>query len=431
MDYNIFKSPLRHFIKAKINGGAVLLFVAAAAMIIANTPLRETYDAFFAKEVILQFGDINLFHVHGRNMTFMSLINDALMAIFFFSVGLEIKREILVGGMLVPILIFSLICPESPASRGAAIPMATDIAFSLGVLSLLGKRIPLSLKIFLTTFAVVDDIGGIIVIGAFYSSNLILEYLLWALGIIFILWIGGKAGINSKLFYIFFGIVVWYLFLNSGIHPTIAGVIGAFTVPARPKLNIYKYVGEIRASLQKLPETADMANNKYMLSNSERAILRHVESVSDKVISPLQSMDDNLHPLVNYVVMPLFAFANASISFEHFTLADIEGVTLSVFIALVLGKLLGIFSFTWLAVKSKLLNMPEHMDARSLLGVSMLGGIGFTVSLFIANLSYAGLPDIGPTLLNQAKLGIISGSVFAGLAGYLLLKHFYKNPRNR
>ncbi len=448
MDYNIFKSPLRHFIKAKINGGAVLLFVAAAAMIIANTPLREAYDAFFAKEVILQFGDINLFHVHGGNMTFMSLINDALMAIFFFSVGLEIKREILVGelssprkallpvvaacgGMLVPILIFSLICPESPASRGAAIPMATDIAFSLGVLSLLGKRIPLSLKIFLTTFAVVDDIGGIIVIGAFYSSNLILEYLLWALGIIFILWIGGKAGINSKLFYIFFGIVVWYLFLNSGIHPTIAGVIVAFTVPARPKLNIYKYVGEIRASLQKLPETSDMANNKYMLSNSERAILRHVESASDKVISPLQSMDDNLHPLVNYMVMPLFAFANASISFEHFTLADIEGVTLSVFIALVLGKLLGIFSFTWLAVKSKLLNMPEHMDARSLLGVSMLGGIGFTVSLFIANLSYAGLPDIGPTLLNQAKLGIISGSVFAGLAGYLLLKHFYKNPRNR
>ena len=431
MDYNIFKSPLRHYIKAKINGGAVLLFVAAAAMIIANTPLRESYDAFFAKEVILQFGDINLFHVHGGNMTFMSLINDALMAIFFFSVGLEIKREILVGelssprkallpvvaacgGMLVPILIFSLICPEGPDSRGAAIPMATDIAFSLGVLSLLGKRIPLSLKIFLTTFAVVDDIGGIIVIG-----------------IIFILWIGGKAGINSKLFYIFFGIVVWYLFLNSGIHPTIAGVIVAFTVPARPKLNIYKYVGEIRASLQKLPETSDMANNKYMLSNSERAILRHVESASDKVISPLQSMDDNLHPLVNYVVMPLFAFANASISFEHFTLADIEGVTLSVFIALVLGKLLGIFSFTWLAVKSKLLNMPEHMDARSLLGVSMLGGIGFTVSLFIANLSYAGLPDIGPTLLNQAKLGIISGSVFAGLAGYLLLKHFYKNPRNR
>lgn len=449
MDYNVFKSPLRHFIKSKINGGAILLFVAAAAMVIANSPLRDAYDHFFAQEVVLQVGDINIFHVHGSNMTFMSLINDALMAIFFFSIGLEIKREILVGelssprkallpvvaacgGMLVPILIFSLICPSGPASRGAAIPMATDIAFSLGVLSLLGKKIPLSLKIFLTTFAVVDDIGGIIVIGAFYSSNLILEYLLWALLFILILWVGGKLGINSKLYYIFFGIIVWYLFLNSGIHPTIAGVIVAFTVPARPKLNIYKYVGEIRASLQKLPETADMADNKYMLSNSELSILRHVESASDKVISPLQSMDDNLHPLVNYVVMPLFAFANASISFENFTLSDLEGVTLSVFIALVFGKLIGIFSFTWLAVKSKLLNMPDHMNTKSLFGVSMLGGIGFTVSLFIANLSYAAMPGIGATLLNQAKLGIISGSVFSGLLGYLLLNHFYKrHPRAR
>ena len=163
-----------------------------------------------------------------------------------------------------------------------------------------------------------------------------------------------------------------------------------------------------------------------MLSNSELAILRHVESASDKVISPLQSMDDNLHPLVNYVVMPLFAFANASISFEHFTIADLEGVTLTVFIALVFGKLIGIFSFTWLAVKSKLLNMPDHMNTKSLFGVSMLGGIGFTVSLFIANLSYAGMPEIGSTLLNQAKLGIISGSVFSGVIGYFLLNHFYK-----
>ncbi len=448
VNYNIFKSPLRHFMKSKINGGAVLLFVAAAAMIIANTPLRDAYDTFFAQEVVLQFGNINLFEAHGANMTFMSLINDALMAIFFFSVGLEIKREILVGelssprkallpvvaafgGMIVPIIIFSLIAPSGVASRGAAIPMATDIAFSLGVLSLLGKKIPLSLKIFLTTFAVVDDIGGIIVIGAFYSSHLVLEYLLWSLLFIFILWFGGRMGINSKLFYIFFGIVVWYLFLHSGIHPTIAGVIVAFTVPARPKLNIYKYVGEIRASLKKLPETAELANNKYMLSNSELAILRHVESASDKVISPLQSMDDNLHPLVNYVVMPLFAFANASISFEHLTFSEIAGVTLTVFIALVFGKLIGIFSFTWLSVKSKLLNMPEHMNNKSLFGVAMLGGIGFTVSLFIANLSYANIPEIGPSLLNQAKLGIISGSLFAGCCGYLLLNHFYKTPKNK
>lgn len=271
----------------------------------------------------------------------------------------------------------------------------------------------------------VDDIGGIIVIGAFYSSHLIAEYLLWASAFIFILWLGGRLGINSKLYYIFFGIIVWYFFLNSGIHPTIAGVIVAFTVPARPKLNIYKYVREIRESLQKLPEKVDSHSNKYMLSNSELSILRHVESTSDKVISPLQSMDDNLHPLVNYIVMPLFAFANASISFDHFSLADLEGVTLTVFIALVVGKLIGIFSFTWLAIKTKLLSMPDHMNTRSLFGVSMLGGIGFTVSLFIANLSYAALPGIGATLLNQAKIGIISGSVFAGIMGYFLLKHTY------
>jgi len=433
--------------KTKINGGAILLFVALAAMLIANSPLRDGYNAFFAQEVIFRFGNINFFHIHGSNMTLMSLINDALMTLFFFSVGLEIKRELLVGelstprkallpviaacgGMIVPIIIFSLICPGGPTAKGAAIPMATDIAFSLGVLSLLGKRVPLSLKIFLTAFAVVDDIGGIIVIGTFYSSHLILEYLLWALLFIFILWLGGKLGVNSKLFYISFGIVVWYLFLHSGIHPTIAGVIVAFTVPARPKLNIYKYVGEIRTSLQKLPETANMSDNKYMLSNSELSILKHVESASDKVISPLQSMDDNLQPLVNYVVMPLFAFANASISFEHFSFANLQGVTLTVFISLVLGKLIGIFSFTWLSVKSGLLKMPEHMDNKSLFGVSMLGGIGFTVSLFIANLSYAGIPEAGSTLLNQAKLGIISGSVFAGIAGFLLLSHFYPKDQS-
>lgn len=446
---DIFKSPIRHLIRTKINGGAVLLFVALAAMIIANSPLREAYNSFFAQEVVLRFGDINLFHVHGENMTFMSLINDALMAIFFFSVGLEIKRELLVGelssmrkallpvvaaigGMIVPIVIFTLICPAGPATRGAAIPMATDIAFSLGVLSLLGKKVPLSLKIFLTAFAVVDDIGGIVVIGAFYSSNVIPSYLLWSLFYITLLFVGGKLGINSKLFYIFFGIIVWYLFLNSGIHPTIAGVIVAFTVPARPKLNIYKYVGEIRESLRKLPETVDMSNNKYMLSNSELSILRHVESASDKVISPLQSLDDNLHPLVNYVVMPLFAFANASISFTHFTPSDLQGVTISVFIALVLGKLIGIFSFTWLSIKCKWLNMPDHMNVKSLLGVSMLGGIGFTVSLFIANLSYADVPEVGSTLLNQAKMGIIGGSLFAGVCGYFILHYiFNKKPTKK
>ncbi|WP_298614580.1 Na+/H+ antiporter NhaA [uncultured Odoribacter sp.] len=442
MNKDIFKYPIRHFIQHKINSGAVLLFVAIIAMIIANSPFREHYNSWFAKEVVLQFGDFSLFHSHGSNMNFLALINDALMAIFFFSVGLEIKREILVGelssprkallpviaacgGMIIPILIFSAISPAGPAAKGAAIPMATDIAFSLGVLSLLGKKVPLSLKIFLTAFAVVDDIGGIIVIGLFYSNQLVLEYLLWSLLFIGLLWGGGRLGISSKLFYIFFGIIVWYLFLNSGIHPTIAGVIVAFTVPARPKIYLPDYTRDIRQSLDRLPEKTSPSSN--ILSNAELSVLKHIEATSDKAISPLQSLDDNLHPLVNYIVMPLFAFANASITFSDFSLGTLEGVTLTIFISLVFGKLIGIFSFTWLAVKTGLLTMPERMNKRNLFGISLLGGIGFTVSLFIANLSYAGLGENGNMLLNQAKLGIISGSIFAGICGYLVLNKVLKN----
>lgn len=250
------------------------------------------------------------------------------------------------------------------------------------------------------------------------------EYLLWSLLFIAVLYIGGRWGISSKLFYIFFGIIVWYLFLNSGIHPTIAGVIVAFTVPARPKLDLSHYTADIRRSLESLPGQ-DMHHNR-ILTNSELSILKHIEAASDKAISPLQSLDDNLHPLVNYIVMPLFAFANASISFEGFSLASVEGVTLTVFFALVFGKLIGIFTFTWLAIKTGLLSMPERMNNKILFGVSLLGGIGFTVSLFIANLSYSGIPDIGNNLLNQAKLGIISGSVFAGICGFFVLNRILK-----
>ena len=326
----IFKFSIRRLIQTKINGGIVLLFVALAAMLIANSPLQEYYNILLSKNITLTIGSFNLFDRHdGNPMTLLDFINDALMAIFFFSVGLEIKRELLVGelssprkallpvvaacgGMIIPVLLFWLISPSGPAMRGAAIPMATDIAFSLGVLSLLGKKVPLSLKIFLTAFAVVDDIGGIIIIALFYSSHLVVEYLIAAIIIVALLYIGGRQGIHNKLFFIFFGIVVWCLFINAGIHPTIAGVIVAFTVPARPKLHIYKYVNSIRESLKRLPENS----NDIILSNSELSILKNIESASDKVVSPLQAMDDDLRTLVNYVVMPLFAFANASISFE-------------------------------------------------------------------------------------------------------------------
>lgn len=433
----IFKFSIRRLIQTKINGGIILLFAAIVAMLIANSPLQEHYAALLSKNISLTIGSFNLFNHHdGTPMTLLDFINDALMAIFFFSVGLEIKRELLVGelstprkallpvvaacgGMIVPIILFKLIGQPGLAMRGAAIPMATDIAFSLGVLSLLGKKVPLSLKIFLTAFAVVDDIGGIIVIALFYSSHLAVNYLVAAAMIVALLYIGGRRGIHNKLFFIFFGIAVWSLFLNAGIHPTIAGVIVAFTIPARPKLHIYKYVNDIRESLKHLPEKS----KDPILSNSELSILKSIESASDKVVSPLQAMDDDLRSLVNYIVMPLFAFANASISFEGFTFATLQGVSITIFIALVFGKLIGIFSFTYLSIKTGWLTMPDKMDNRLLFGVSLLGGIGFTVSLFIANLSYLNMGEEGIMLLNQAKIGIIGGSLFAGICGYLYLKH--------
>lgn len=433
-----FKFTIRKLIQTKINGGFVLVFVALLTMIIANSPLKEYYHWLFAQEFTLSLGGYNLLQGHGgRPMTFLEFINDGLMAIFFFSVGLEIKREMLVGelssprkallpviaacgGMIVPVAIFLLISPAGPETRGAAIPMATDIAFSLGVLSLLGKRVPLSLKIFLTAFAVVDDIGGIIVIAIFYSQHLIWAYLIAALAVIVFLYLGGRYGVHSKLFYVFFGFIVWHLFLLSGIHPTIAGVVVAFTVPARPKLYIYRYVNRIRENLKRLPETH--SPNGMMLSNSELSILKSIEAASDKVVSPLQAMDDDLRVMVNYVIMPLFAFANAGISFAGFTMASLEGLSMTVFVSLVLGKLIGIFSFTYIATKSRCLSMPDKMNYKSLFGVSLLGGVGFTVSLFIANLSFGNLPEVGAALLNQAKIGIVFGSVFAGICGYFFLK---------
>ena len=432
-----FKFSIRRLIQTKINGGIILLFVAVAAMLIANSPLQEHYASLLSKNISLTIGNFNLFDRHdGNPMTLLDFINDALMAIFFFSVGLEIKRELLVGelstprkallpvvaacgGMIMPVLLFCLIGQPGLAMRGAAIPMATDIAFSLGVLSLLGKKVPLSLKIFLTAFAAVDDIGGIIIIALFYSSHLVMNYIIAAAAVVALLYIGGRQGIHNKLFFIFFGIVVWCLFINAGIHPTIAGVIVAFTVPARPKLHIYKYVNNIRESLKRLPEDS----NEIILSNSELSILKSIESASDKVVSPLQAMDDDLRFLVNYIVMPLFAFANASISFEGFTLASLQGVSVTIFISLVVGKLVGIFSFTYLSIKAGWLTMPDKMNTHTLFGISLLGGIGFTVSLFIANLSYSGIGDEGAMLLNQAKIGIIGASLFAGVCGYFYLKY--------
>lgn len=413
---------------------SILLFVTAIlAAIIANSPLAPMYQDFLQQELHLRVGDFNLFSHGGHPLTMIEFINDCLMTVFFLAVGLEIKRELLVGelssfrkaalpfvaacgGMLVPVIIYSsLVASGTPETRGMAIPMATDIAFSLGVLSLLGKRVPLSLKIFLTAFAVVDDIGGILVIAIFYSSEVAYGYLIIAAVLYCFLYFMGKFGMTQKIFFLFVGIIIWYLFLQSGIHSTISGVILAFVIPARPRLDAGKYINRIRTIISAFPVTR---SENIVLTNEQIATLKLVEHASDRVISPLQSLEDNLHGMVNFVILPLFAFANAGVVLSGGG-SLVGDVSIAVAAGLLLGKFFGIFLFTWLAIKSRLVLMPSGMNWKNLAGVSLLGGVGFTVSLFIANLSFAGEY---PELLNQAKLGVLSGTIIAGILGYIVLR---------
>lgn len=431
------KKTLRNY----ANGGNVLIFATALALLVANVPfLTELYNSLWTHEIALRVGSFNLFSHHGHPMSVMDFINDALMALFFFSVGLEIKREALVGelssfrnallpiiaavgGMAVPVILFLAMAGETEYSGGWAIPMATDIAFSLGVLAMLGSRVPVGLKIFLTTLAVVDDIGGILVIAIFYSSSIDFSLLLWAAGCIAVLVVGGYLGIQSKLFYAFFGTFVWFFFLNAGIHPTIAGVVVAFTIPAKPVFEPKKYIKIIRKNIGYfLHDDDENLNSRRILDKKQMNWLKEIESASDKVISPLQDMEDTLHPLVNYIIVPLFAFANAGIFFGGMEFSQLfSGIAPAIIIALVVGKFLGIFIFSWLTIMLGLAPMPEGGNWSRLASVSVLGGIGFTVSLFIANLSFGkDIPGLS-LLLNEAKLGILVASLLAGVLGWLLL----------
>lgn len=432
---------IRKTLRNYAHGGNILLVATALALLVVNMPgCKDLYNSLWTHEIALQVGGFNLFSHHGEPMSVMAFINDALMAIFFFTVGLEIKREVLVGelrsfrqallpivaaigGMGVPVILYSLLASGTPYSGGGAIPMATDIAFSLGVLAMLGKRVPLSLKIFLTTLAVVDDIGGILVIAVFYSSHIDLWMLLGAAAILGLLTLGGRMQIQSKIFYFGLGAIVWFLFLNAGIHPTIAGVLIAFTVPARPLFAPKKYIQTIRTNIGYFSHEDDQTlTRRSILDHDQMNWLKEIESASDKVISPLQDMEDSLHPLVNWLIVPLFAFANAGIFLGDLEFASIfSGVSLAIIVGLLVGKFAGIFLFTWIAVKLRWAPMPDGTDWAMMASVALLGGIGFTVSLFIANLSFGTGDPIMSAMLDNAKLGILVGSLLAGFLGWLLL----------
>ena len=442
-DTGIFYAA-RQALRRHASGGNILMVATVLALIVANIPgINNLYFDFWEQEVRLQVGSFNVFSHSGEPMTLLAFINDALMAIFFFTIGLEIKRSVLVGelssfrnallpiiaaigGMVVPVLFYWSMSRGSDFTHGAAIPMATDIAFSLSVLAMLGKRVPISLKIFLTTLAVVDDIGGIIVIAAFYSTHIEWMLLLIAAGLLGVLLLGSVMHIKSKIFYLTIGGIIWFLFLNSGIHPTIAGVLVSFCVPATPVFAPRKYISKIRRAISNFRGDDELSEleERTILSNEQMNWLKEVESASDKVISPLQDLEDSLHAIVNYFILPLFAFSNAGIFLlDTDPVSVFEGISITIIISLILGKFIGILLFSWVTVKLKLAPMPAHSNWHMMASVAMLGGIGFTVSIFIATLTFDTSVPSQLDLLNHAKLGIVTGSVIAGLIAFIWL-HF-------
>ena len=429
-------------LKAHVSSSAVLIFCTVAALVCANIPVvKDWYFGLWQNTVSFSVGNFNFFSHNGHAMSLGAVINDFLMAIFFLSVGLEIKREIKVGelssrekallpiigacgGMIVPVLVFYLFCPGDPAmQRGLAIPMATDIAFSLGVLASFKTRVPLGLKIFLAALAVADDLGGIIVIALFYTSHIDMTFIILSAVCVAVMVLANIFKCRSKACYVTIGLILWYTMLNSGIHATIAGVITAFCIPATLKKGTGHYLERIRENVNKFPVIdVDDRHDTIVLTHEEIHTLKSIESAADKLISPLQDLEDNLHFLINYIVIPLFAFANAGICLAGMSVGGVfSGVGLAVMLGLMLGKFVGVFSFSWLAVRIGIVKLPANTTWKAFASVCVICGIGFTVSMFIADLSYSALGADGAVLLDQAKLGVLVGSVLSALLGCVLL----------
>ena len=429
-------------LKRYVNSSLVLIFFTVLALICANIPgVKDWYFSLWQSPVSLSIGNFNFFSHGGHSLILGQMINDFLMAIFFLSVGLEIKREIRVGelstrekamlpiigacgGMVIPVLVFALICPfDAAMQRGLAIPMATDIAFSLGVLAVFKTRVPVGLKVFLAALAVADDLGGIIVIALFYSSHIDYVFLILCAVTIAGMVLANILKVRSKAFYVTAGLLLWYLMLNSGIHATIAGVVVAFCIPATLKRGTGVYLERIRRNVNKFPQIdVDDEHNTIVLTNEQIHTLKSIESAADKMISPLQDLEDNLHFLINYIVIPLFAFANAGIDMSQMSFGNLfTGVGLAVMLGLVVGKFVGVFSFSWLAVRMNIVSLPQGTTWKAFASVCVICGIGFTVSMFIADLSYAGLGAAGAGLLSEAKLGVLCGSVISAVLGCVLL----------
>lgn len=417
--------PIDQFTHTASGSGIVLLVMTAIALALANTGFADDYFHLLETPLSIGAGDAVI------SKTILHWISDGLMAIFFFHVGLEIKRELIsgelstlknaalplfaaLGGMIVPALIFALFNAGTPNAAGWGIPMATDIAFALGIVSLLGNRVPLSLKVFLVALAIIDDIGAVAVIAVFYTSSIDLTALLIGLVLLGVQLTGNIAGARSPLFYLIVGVGVWYCFLLSGVHATVAGVLVAFTIPTRQRLNVREFYQKCTRLLDTLSKNTGNADASILANDEAKAIVRSIEKNCERVQPPLLRLEQSLHGFVAYIIMPIFVLANAGVMLTGDPTSVFSGdLGLGILLGLVVGKPLGIFLFSFGAAKLGLAQLPAEVRWMQLLSIGFLGGIGFTMSLFITGLAFTDTSQIA-----DAKLTILAASVCASLLGW-------------
>jgi NhaA family Na+:H+ antiporter len=419
--------PLQVFASHKLAGAVLLMFAAVAAVVWANSPWGAGYAHLLHVEATIGVGALAL------TKSLSHWINDGLMGIFFFLVGLEIKREVIagelsslrkatlpamaaVGGMVVPALLYVLVNRGGPGMGGWGIPMATDIAFALGVLALLGDRVPIGLKVFLTALAIVDDIGAVLVIALFYTDTIAAFSLVAGVVILAAAIIANRAGMRSSLAYFFLGILVWLAFLKSGVHATVAGILMAFAIPARTRVGGSAFVAGMKAHLDRL-HSVGVSADEQLNTNEQQHVIDDMALCIERGTAPLQRIEHALAPIVTFAVLPLFALANAGVTVGGSLLDAVrQPVALGVIVGLFVGKPLGIFIFAWLAVKLGVADLPGGVSWRLLFAVAILGGIGFTMSLFVGGLAF---PD--PAMLDTAKVGVLAASLLSACLGLLIL----------
>jgi NhaA family Na+:H+ antiporter len=417
--------PFQEFAARETSGGILLLICTATALVWANTPWADYYAALWHAPITVGFAGVRL----SRDLHFW--VNDALMAIFFFVVGLEIKRQLVAGelasprraalpilaaggGVVVPGLIYAALNAGGPGAPGWGIPMATDIAFAIGILALLGDRVPIGLKVFLTALAIADDIAAVLVIAVFYTDQLAWGAVALSILCVLAALAANRLGIRHPLPYAAIGAVLWIAILQSGVHATIAGVLLAFLIPCHTAVNQREFLRHGRALLDHFERAAEAEPFEILADAEQQAAVEALEDACEKVQPPLHRLEHALHPWVTFAITPLFALANAGVSFSG--APGIPNIMVGVALGLILGKSTGITLASWLAVRLGIASLPERVSWSHIHGAAWLAGIGFTMSLFIADLAFT-----GDGRLRAAKLGILIGSICAGIIGSAIL----------